>query len=280
MNNTNTFFSSDDEEKKDDDDLGFEMEENNDLLFSDKSEDGSEDDVDEVSSELAKDDLGNEENADENSDEASRDRDKQDESFPANDGASARDSDNIILSKSKITLIKKLLQNAKESNDRVIELLSVFSTEETDRAMISQMSDEAFSKPREELSSDDANIIEGVFDGENMIGPDGKEYSIPANYASKSKLVEGDILKLTILNNGTFIYKQIGPIDRDRIIGKLENGSNGQFVVTYDGKRWKVLTASVTYFKGSIGDEVIILVPKNADSQWAAVDNIVRNKEF
>ncbi len=142
------------------------------------------------------------------------------------------------------------------------------------------MSDEAFSKPREAVSTEEGNIVEGVFDGETMIGPDGKEYSIPANYASKSKLVEGDILKLTILNNGTFIYKQIGPIDRDRIVGKLENGSNGQFIVTFEGKKWRVLTASVTYFKGSVGDEVIILVPKNADSQWAAVDNIVRNKEF
>ena len=34
-------------------------------------------------------------------------------------------------------------------------------------------------------------IIEGVFDGQTMVGPDGKNYPVPANYASKSKLVEG-----------------------------------------------------------------------------------------
>ena len=38
-------------------------------------------------------------------------------------------------------------------------------------------------------------VVEGVFDGQTMLGPDGKNYPIPANYASKSKLVEGDILK-------------------------------------------------------------------------------------
>ena len=36
-----------------------------------------------------------------------------------------------------------------------------------------------------------------------MIGPDGKNYPVPANYASKSKLIEGDILKLTITPNLT-----------------------------------------------------------------------------
>ena len=47
-------------------------------------------------------------------------------------------------------------------------------------------------------------VIEGVFDGQKFVGPDGKEYPVPANYASKSKLVEGDILKLTIADDGSF----------------------------------------------------------------------------
>ena len=43
-----------------------------------------------------------------------------------------------------------------------------------------------------------------------------------------------------------------------------------------DGKEWKVLTASVTYYKGRDGDEIVILVPKIGESKWAAVENIVR----
>jgi len=39
------------------------------------------------------------------------------------------------------------------------------------------------------------------------------------------------------------------------------------------------VTASVTYYKGEAGDEVVILVPKNGESKWAAVENIVRKSE-
>ncbi|MBP5656304.1 hypothetical protein J6X15_01825, partial [Candidatus Saccharibacteria bacterium] len=38
------------------------------------------------------------------------------------------------------------------------------------------------------IDSPEGKIVEGVFDGQIMIGPDGKNYLVPANYASKSKL--------------------------------------------------------------------------------------------
>ncbi len=119
-------------------------------------------------------------------------------------------------------------------------------------------------------------IVEGVYNGFAMVGGDGRQYDVPANYASKSKLVEGDLLKLTISNSGSFIFKQIKPIGRDRCIGVLEREYRDmQFYACKDGKRWKLLTASVTYFKGAPGDEVIFLVPKFGESQWAAVENIL-----
>ena len=120
-------------------------------------------------------------------------------------------------------------------------------------------------------------IIEGVFTGEEMIGPDGKKYSIPSNYVSKSKLLEGDILKLIIKRNGTFVYKQIGPVERKRLIGTLiQNDVTGQFYVMVDNERWQVIKAAVTFFKGNVGDETIILVPVEAKSKWAAIENIVK----
>ncbi|MBU2542707.1 hypothetical protein KJ785_04060 [Patescibacteria group bacterium] len=119
-------------------------------------------------------------------------------------------------------------------------------------------------------------IIEGVFNGEKMVGSDGKEYSIPPNYASKSKLVEGDMMKLTITNNGSFIYKQIQPIDRKRITGELiSDQTTGQWSVLADGRTYRILTASVTFFKGRSGDEVVLLVPKDGESDWGAVENII-----
>lgn len=122
-----------------------------------------------------------------------------------------------------------------------------------------------------------ARIIEGVFDGQNMVGPDGKQYSVPANYASKSKLVEGDVLKLTITRDGSFIYKQIGPVDRQRLIGKLvRDTTTGEYKVLAGGRTLKVLLASVTYFKGDADDEVVVLVPTEGESRWGAVENIIK----
>ena len=130
----------------------------------------------------------------------------------------------------------------------------------------------------EEIEVDEERVIEGVFDGQKMIGPDGKQYSIPANYISKSKLVEGDILKLTIDQSGNFVYKQIGPVERERLVGKLISDEDGEYVVMVDGKTFNVILASVTYFKGNEGDEAVILTPKGMDSQFAAVENIIKKK--
>jgi len=192
--------------------------------------------------------------------------------------ADKNDDGVVAIPKSKMSLVKKLLQNVKENNDRLIQLLADFGIgDEVTSIAIGQISDEKF-EPTEE-AMEGGRVIEGVFDGENMIGPDGKQYSVPANYASKSKLVEGDILKLTITANGTFVYKQIGPIERARLVGVLERVASGEYFADSDGKKWRLLTASVTYFKGEPNDEVVILIPKTGESKWAAVENIVRKPQ-
>ncbi|MBI4054056.1 MAG: hypothetical protein HY397_01865 [Candidatus Doudnabacteria bacterium] len=122
-------------------------------------------------------------------------------------------------------------------------------------------------------------VIEGVFDGQNMIGPDNKQYPVPANYASKSKLVEGDVLKLTIADDGSFIYKQIGPVERKKILGILSQDENGQYRVVGEGKSYKVLLASLTYFKAEPGDEVTIVIPKEGSVTWAAVENVIKRSQ-
>lgn len=115
-------------------------------------------------------------------------------------------------------------------------------------------------------------VIEGVFDGNGMIGPDGKTYPVPANYASKSKLVEGDILKLTIADDGGFIYKQIGPVARKQVIGTLVQ-HDGTYFVEVNGHEYRVLLASVTYFKAHIGDQVSVIIPEdNREAEWAAIE--------
>jgi len=127
-------------------------------------------------------------------------------------------------------------------------------------------------------TSDAKSVVEGVFNGTAMVGSDGKEYIIPPNYASKSKLVEGDLMKLTITANGSFVYKQIGPVDREQLIATLtKNDSTGEYyALTEDGKKWKLLNAAVTYFHGKAGDKIVIVVPKGGKSAWSAVENLIK----
>lgn len=126
--------------------------------------------------------------------------------------------------------------------------------------------------PRNSQEDVGGKIVEGVFDGQVMIGPDGKSYPVPANYASKSKLVEGDILKLTIADDGGFIYKQIGPVPRRQIIGTLTQ-HDGTYYVEANGKEYRILLASVTYFRLTEGNQVTIIIPEDSpDATWAAVE--------
>ncbi len=116
-------------------------------------------------------------------------------------------------------------------------------------------------------------VMEGVFDGQNMVGPDGKTYPVPANYASKSKLVQGDILKLSIADDGSFIYKQIGPIPRKQVIGGLVQ-KEGHYFVEIGDHSYRVLLASVTYFKAKPGDQISVVIPEEEgeDIEWAAIE--------
>jgi len=122
--------------------------------------------------------------------------------------------------------------------------------------------------------ADEARIIEGVFDGQNMIDGNGSTYPVPANYASKSKLVEGDRLKLNIADNGAFIYKQIELVPRTLVVGNLVlEGS--QYQVLAEKKVYNVLYASVTFYRAQVGDQVTIIVPEDGNSKYAAIENVI-----
>jgi hypothetical protein len=123
--------------------------------------------------------------------------------------------------------------------------------------------------------SDEGKVIEGIFDGEAMTAADGQTYPVPPNYASKSKLVEGDTLKLTIANDGSFIFKQIAPVERRNAIGTLA-ATEGGYTISAEGKSYKVLTASVTFYKAEPGDQVTIILPKEHDANWAVLENVIK----
>ena len=128
---------------------------------------------------------------------------------------------------------------------------------------------EATSIVREESTG---KVLEGVFDGQNMVGSDGKIYPVQANYASKSKLVQGDILKMTVTDDGKLLFKQIGPVARKQVVGRLLN-KEGHYVAEVGDKDYRVLLASVTYFKAKDGDQISVIVPEDdLDAEWAAIE--------
>jgi len=178
----------------------------------------------------------------------------------------------------RMELAKRVLRQVKDNLENVIELLDSGSAEETQKHLTKLVTSKQELADAIEAKGS-GKVVEGVFDGQNMVGSDGKTYTVPPNYASKSRLVEGDILKLVIKSDGAFVFKQIGPIERRRETGRLayDAATGGHVVIGPDGEEnWKVLTASVTYYKGEPGDEAIILVPKSTPSTWAALENVVK----
>ena len=159
----------------------------------------------------------------------------------------------------QVKRLRALIQEAETSLAAATELL--ISLVGDDESMAAVVREDTLGK-----------IIEGVFDGQNMVGSDGKTYPVPANYASKSKLIQGDILKLTIAEDGAFLYKQIGPIPRKQVVGGLKL-ENGHYFVEVGSKNFRVLLASVTYFKAKPGDQVSVNVPEeDSAAEWAALE--------
>lgn len=164
------------------------------------------------------------------------------------------------LPEKQIKRLRSLIQEAETNLAAANELL------------ISLVGDDERVQPAANRDESLGKIIEGVFDGQNMVGSDGKTYPVPANYASKSKLVQGDILKLTIAEDGAFLYKQIGPIPRKQVVGTLIL-ENGHYFVDINEKKYRVLLASVTYFKAKPGDQVSVNLPEDdSTAEWAALE--------
>ncbi|MDP2642369.1 MAG: hypothetical protein Q8P62_00815 [Candidatus Peregrinibacteria bacterium] len=171
---------------------------------------------------------------------------------------------------SKLALIKEMIDSAESSLRSAKQLLTEIVGSKSVKSTYSKLA-ENLEDPEQEGED---NIVEGIYNGQVMIDKNKKEYPIPANYASKSKLIPGDVLKLTIKADGSFVYKQIGPAPRKRIMGTLTY-EDSQYKVIASGKAYKVLLASVTYFKGEIGNKVTIVVPETEDSEWAAIENVL-----
>ena len=156
----------------------------------------------------------------------------------------------------QIKRLRSLIQEAETNLSAAKELL------------ISVLGDgEAITAPRDVVvSAPEGKVIEGVFDGQIMIDQEGKNYPVPANYASKSKLVEGDIMKLTITPEGKFLYKQIGPVERKTVIGTLTHHDDKYFVEVA-GKEYIIFTVDYESGISNIYNNYRLCVKKHPGEQ-------------
>lgn len=169
---------------------------------------------------------------------------------------------------SNIEQIKAMIESAEASLKNAKKMLLELSGE--DLSSGTPLS----TRPPVPESTEGGKVIEGIFNGQAMIAPDGEQFPVPANYASKSKLVAGDHLKLTIMPDGRFVYKQIGPVPRKTLIGTMVY-EDGQYHVMANKNKYKVLLASVTYYKAQIGDKITIIIPDAEDTEWAAIEAVL-----
>ena len=169
--------------------------------------------------------------------------------------------DFIITAEKSIKSAKKLLKDILEENNMTLD-----SKASLDTRWLHSYSDE------------DLKIVEWVFTWEEMLWADWNKYPVPANYASKSKLVQWDKLKVTINPTGKMLYKQIAPIDRE-FITWLVVKEKDKFQVVANWKTYDLLTAAVTHFKANIWDNVTVIIPKWKDATFAAIDLVLPSEK-
>ncbi len=188
------------------------------------------------------------------------------------------------MSSKKIATILSILEIAQKNIQTALQLVNQLVEEHAgdDKPVAS-----ASSTPRTPMISVDETsaleVVEGYFDGENMVGDNGQIYPVPQNYASKTQLVIGDRMKW-ILTPERELFKLIQPAERERVIGTL-TAEGDEFFVLVDSlpQPVKLLKASVTYamknFGLQVGDEVVIVIPKNSTPVWGAFSSVVKSGE-
>lgn len=123
-------------------------------------------------------------------------------------------------------------------------------------------------------TTDSENIFYGIYNGKEMVSETGRSFPVPANYASKSKLIEGDSLKMTILPSGAMVYKQIEIADRELMQGTLILDKD-KYKVLCDDRLVNVPYASITFFRAQVGDSITVIVPRDESKTWGAIETVV-----
>ena len=115
----------------------------------------------------------------------------------------------------------------------------------------------------------------GFFTGTSVVTQKGT-FQVPENYISKSRLVEGDELKVFI-KEGRILFKQIRPVPRKAARGIILRKDNKCNVIVGDSQ-YKIISASARFFSLESGDEVMIQLPAEEKAEWAVVTYVIKRE--
>ena len=59
------------------------------------------------------------------------------------------------------------------------------------------------------------------------------------------------------------------------VTGQLVLDGSQYQVLADDGKTYKVLYASITFFKAMVGDTVTVILPAGQEASWGAIENVI-----
>ncbi len=164
----------------------------------------------------------------------------------------------------KIQLIQDLLESAEKSVQHAKNLLEELTNASSSGA-----------------STFDSNvkIIEGVFKGDHLLGDDSERYEVAANYASKSKIIEGSRLRGTIMPDGRIKYTITEKAQYELKLGRVVTNDQHETLIQIDDYQAKVLWESITFFRLEEGDEAYIRVPKGQKAEFAVIDSSLTEEE-
>jgi len=116
---------------------------------------------------------------------------------------------------------------------------------------------------------------EGTFDGQYLIASDGRKTEVPGNYAAKSRLVCGDVLKV-FADNGKQVFKQIDKVERKKIDGVLTK-KEGKWCILADTGSYKILDVAAEFNQAELNDKVSAFIPaSNLNASFAALDRVFK----
>ncbi len=124
-------------------------------------------------------------------------------------------------------------------------------------------------------ASADIPSIEGSFDGTHLVTPTGEKIEVPQNYAAKTRILYGDIVKM-YEENGEKKFKVTTKQPRKKVVALTTKKEGKWYVLTGLGA-YKISDGTADFNKLEVNQEVNVLVPENnLTVPFAAFDEVIK----